>query len=132
MLEDGNVTSAPQPDHHRVVHADAAVVLLDFRSQTRGLDADDRIHPRVVLIVAIENVDANGIFLEPVGFTGKRSLDYIAKESADAIGVGEQRARENPAELILDFCGGRLNVDGLHVTSISQIRGGAALRSRRY
>ena len=61
------------------------------------------------LLVAVEHLDADHVFLEPFCFARERALDDEAQEAAQATRARERVAREHTLELGADLVRGRLH-----------------------
>src|SRR5687767_9822993 len=100
---DRSVTALRQAQDDGVVAPFAGVVLGELRAQARGLDADDRIEAGVVTRVAVEDFDADDVFLEALAVACEALLDDEPEEPAHAPRVREHAAREQPAELVANI-----------------------------
>ena len=105
----GRVATLLEHDRDRVARARAAVVLVELRTQPPGLDAHDRVDPRVVALIAVEHLDPDHVLLEPLRFTGERPLDDEAQKTAQAARSRERPAREHTVERGADLVGRRLH-----------------------
>ena len=111
-LELRGVSAARQHDAHLVGRAVAVVVLLEPAPQAPGLDAHDRIEARVVLVIAVEDLDADRVFLQLIGFARQRSFDHVAQEAAQSPGIRKALAGENAVELGSNRLGGNRWIGG--------------------
>ena len=99
----------------------APIGLVDLRAEAARFDPDDRIDAGIVLLTAVEDADANRVFLQLVAFAGERPLDDVAQESTQPIGVGEEVAGQDPVELPANLVGG-----GFHSASMDQSSAGSS------
>jgi len=116
-LEYGNVASARQSDDDRVRSAFARIVLVDLRAKPPRLDADDRIQPRVVGLIAAEDLGADDVFFDLAALAREGPVDDVAQESPHALRIGKSLARQETVELLADLVGA-----WLHGASMTQNR----------
>src|SRR5690606_11218812 len=78
------------------------VVLGQALPQPAGFHAHDRVGPGIEGCVLVEDVQADGVFLDvlPLAFEG--AVDDELKKAAQALGALEARMREDAAELLPD------------------------------
>ncbi len=77
----------------------AVVVLVEPAAQPAGFDAHDRIEPRIVLVVALEHLDADRVLLQLIGLAGQRLFDDVAQQLAEAAGGRKALRGEDAIEL---------------------------------
>src|SRR5581483_10059181 len=65
------------------------IVLAEAVAEFAGMDADGRVDAGVIAGVAVEDVEAYGVFLEFSGPAGEGRLDEVAKEPTQALRAGE-------------------------------------------
>ncbi len=111
-LELRGVAATRQHDAHLVGRAFAVVVLVEPAAQPSGFDPHDRIEARVVLVIAVEDLDANRILLQLIGFARQRSFDDVAQEAAQSSGIRKALAGENAVELGSNRLGGNRRIGG--------------------
>ena len=100
------VAAGDELDEHRVGAAVAFVIGLQLGAQTARFHADDRVHARIVGRFAVEDFDADQVFLQFVGLAGQRAFHCQAQKSDHALGAGEKLVRQNLFQLLPD-CGVR-------------------------
>jgi hypothetical protein len=81
---------------NRVGTAFGAIVLLQFRAQLAGLDAHDGVGAGIEGLPAVEDLDADCVFLQLVRAALERVLDQMAQKPAQARGIRKRWASENP------------------------------------
>ena len=113
--------ACPGPEHRRVaafgdldddliVLACGGVVFDQFRSQARHVHARCGVGGRIVRQTAIEDVHAEGVFLQRIAATGQRLVDRETEKPLEPLGLGEQRMGADAFELGAD--GARLRLIG--------------------
>lgn len=95
----GDVVPLRQADFDRIGSTLLAVILDKPVAQAPTLYADDGVLARIEVGTAAEHLHAEGVFLEPAGLTRKRLFDHVAQHAAQARGIHEQRAGQDPRQL---------------------------------
>ncbi|HEY3179897.1 MAG TPA: hypothetical protein VGL25_13555 [Casimicrobiaceae bacterium] len=98
----GAVTSFGNRDHERVFRTGAGVVLEQLGAELCCLNAHDRIDARIEVFSAIEDFDADPIFLQRLAAVALRSVDNKAEKAAQPFGTRERRTLQNPVQLGAD------------------------------
>jgi len=109
--DDRNVAPARVFEPQRLRAPRSRVVFRQLRAQPPRLDADDRIEPRIVAVLAIEDLTADHEFLHLVLAAGDLRLHREAQEAAEARGAGEQVVGDDAFEMIAY----RLHEDAVHL-----------------
>src|SRR5580658_5919742 len=90
-------------DHDRVGGAAGPVILAELRPQTPRLDSDDRIHARIVLRTAIENIAAHGVLFQLICLARQSAFDGLPQEALQAYRAPEALAYQDSSQLIVNF-----------------------------
>src|SRR5437764_1371709 len=69
-----------------------------------GLNTDNRIEPRVVVVIAVENLPSNEVLLDFLTLSAKLRFHGKTQKPAEALGVLKAGASQNPVHL-LAHCG---------------------------
>jgi hypothetical protein len=85
----GGVAALGVIDANCVGAARAGVVFGEALAEAAGFDADDGVEAGVVVVVAIEDLAAENIFFDLVGFTLQVGIDGELEKAAETVGVGE-------------------------------------------
>jgi hypothetical protein len=99
-LEHWDVTPARKTDANLVRSTFACVVLVELRTKTARLDADDGIESGVVVSRAVEHLDTDRILLELRDFPRQLWVDRIAKKPPKPDAPGKPRTPEDSIQLV--------------------------------
>src|SRR5580700_2910064 len=99
----GNVATWPEVDVDGILLAFRLVVFLKLSPQTPGLCAHDGILAGMIGRLAVINLGAYYILLKPVGVSGKSIFDGKAEKAPKPAGLQEERALQQPLELLVDL-----------------------------
>ena len=72
------------------------VVLPEFRAQAPDLNPDNIVYPGIERLSTVEDLDTERVFIERRPIALQLPLDQVPEEPAQAGGVGESRASQNP------------------------------------
>ena len=95
------VASLRNLDHHGIVPTLVGVVLAQLCPQAPRLYANDSVDPRIELLTTVENLDRQGVFLEPAGTIGDALSNDERKEAAQALRATEGGAAQNAPKRFL-------------------------------
>ncbi len=98
-VEPRGVAALVHPDHDGIALPGPGVVLRQLGPQAPRLDAHDRVDSRIVVRGPVEHLGPEAVLLELIALAVQRALDDEAQEAAQASGVGEPRAGEDPFQL---------------------------------
>ena len=91
-MEHRGVGASGEFDNDGVFATFQLVVGFEFGAQAPGFDSDERIDTRIEGRVTIEDLDAGGVFFEPVARVFYGMFHCESKKAAHPFGAGEEPA----------------------------------------
>lgn len=95
-MEHRSVRASGEFDKDRVSASFQLVVGFELGTQAPRFDADERIDAGIEGRIAIEDLDANGVFLEPIARVFYGMFNRVSKKTAHAFGAREEPAGGDP------------------------------------
>ena len=96
------VASAHEFDDDWILEAVGFVMMVQLGAKPPGLDAHDRVEARIKGLVLVEDSQSNQVFLELIGVSIERLVDYEGEEPAQPSRVNQGRTLEDLFELRAD------------------------------
>ena len=102
QVEDRRISTRWDADGHQIRRALGAIVRVQFLPQSAGFDAHDRIVTRIEADTAVEDFDAERVFLQRIVMAGQGVPNDALQEAAQTRTALERVARQQLLERHLD------------------------------